>query len=130
MALVKALNFLLAFLHRLSTSILRLSLWSTHCVKSVWMLSYFWSVFSCIRTECRKIRTRNNPVFGHPSGSDSHSKYISYLPLINLNVDVIFRDWSSPYYYKTIWTKTVSVSVLDFTSLIVSSLVYGVLMSA
>ena len=25
--------------------------WSFHCVKSVQMRSYFWSVFSCIRTE-------------------------------------------------------------------------------
>ena len=29
-----------------------------HCVKSVQIRSYFWSVFSCIRT-------RNNSVFGH-----------------------------------------------------------------
>ena len=27
--------------------------------------NYFWSVFSCIRTEHRRIRTRNNSVFGH-----------------------------------------------------------------
>ena len=26
---------------------------------------FFWSVFSCIRTEYRKIRTRKNSVFGH-----------------------------------------------------------------
>ena len=36
-----------------------------HCVKSVQIQSYFWSVFSCIRTEYRKIRTINNSVFGH-----------------------------------------------------------------
>ena len=41
-----------------------------HCVKSVQRRSYFWSVFSCIRTEYRKIRTRNNSVFGHFSRSD------------------------------------------------------------
>ena len=29
------------------------------------MRSYFWSVFSRIQSECGKIRTRNNPVFGH-----------------------------------------------------------------
>ena len=39
------------------------------CVKSVQTQSYFWSVFSCIWTECRKIRTRNNSVFGHFSRS-------------------------------------------------------------
>ena len=33
------------------------------------MWSYFWSVFSCIRTEYRKIRTRNNSVFGQFSRS-------------------------------------------------------------
>ena len=27
-----------------------------HCVKSVQIRSFFWCVFSCIRTECRKIR--------------------------------------------------------------------------
>ena len=35
-----------------------------HCVKSVQIQSYFWSVFSCIRSEYRKIRTRNNSTFG------------------------------------------------------------------
>ena len=29
------------------------------------MPSYFWSVFSRIQSECGKIRTRNNPVFGY-----------------------------------------------------------------
>ena len=42
-----------------------------HCVKSVQIQSYFWSVFSCIRTEYRKIRTRNNSVFGHFSCSEN-----------------------------------------------------------
>ena len=53
-----------------------------HCVKIVWKRSYFWSVFSYIWTEYgdsrsnlriqseyRKIRTRNNSVFGHFSRS-------------------------------------------------------------
>ena len=57
-----------------------------HCVKSVQIQSYFWSVFSRIRTEYGeilrispysvqmpgeygKIRTRNNSVFGHFSCS-------------------------------------------------------------
>ena len=38
---------------------------SQHCVKSIQVRSYFWSVFSCIQSEYRKIRTRNNFVFGH-----------------------------------------------------------------
>ena len=56
-----------------------------HCVKSVQIRSYFWSLFSCIRTEYsvirysvslriqseyRKIRTRNNSVFGQFSRSE------------------------------------------------------------
>ena len=45
-------------------------IWAIHCVKSVQMRSHFWSVFSCIWTEYRKIRTRNNSVFGHFSRSD------------------------------------------------------------
>ena len=40
---------------------------SSHCVKSVQIRSYFWSVFSCIRTEYgdlrSRIRTRNNSAF-------------------------------------------------------------------
>ena len=35
----------------------------THCVKSVQIRSYFWSVFSCIQTW-------NNSIFGHFSRSD------------------------------------------------------------
>ena len=34
-----------------------------HCVKSVRIRSYFWSIFSCIRTEYRKIAAWNNSVF-------------------------------------------------------------------
>ena len=53
-----------------------------HCAKSVQIGSYFWSIFSRSRTEygeiflvriqseCGKIRTRNNSVFGHFSRSE------------------------------------------------------------
>ena len=34
------------------------------CVKSVQIRSFFWSVFSCIQSEYRKIPTRKNCVFG------------------------------------------------------------------
>ena len=34
-------------------------------MNSVQIRSYFWSVFSCIHSEYRKIQTRNNSVFGH-----------------------------------------------------------------
>ena len=41
-----------------------------HCAKCAQIRSFFLSVFSCIRTEYRKIRTRKNSVFGHFSRSD------------------------------------------------------------
>ena len=50
-----------------------------HCVKSVQIRSFFWSLFSCIHTEYgnlrsiqseyRELRTRKNSVFGHFSRS-------------------------------------------------------------
>ena len=43
---------------------------TTHCVKSVQIRSFFWSVFSYIRPEYRKIRTRKNSIFGHSLRSD------------------------------------------------------------
>ena len=46
-----------------------------HCVKSVQIRSFFWSVFSCIRTEYRKIRTRKNSVLGHFSRSITVKKF-------------------------------------------------------
>ena len=41
-----------------------------HCLKSVQIWSFFWSVFSDIRTEYREIRTRKNFVFGHFSRTE------------------------------------------------------------
>ena len=40
-----------------------------HCVKSVQSRSIFWSLFSCIQSEYRKIRIRKNSVFRHFSRS-------------------------------------------------------------
>ena len=54
-----------------------------HCAKSVQIGSYFWSVFFCIRIEYRKIRTRNNSVFGYFSRSeDLYNHYIFLLTKI------------------------------------------------
>ena len=47
------------------TNFIKTSRVAFHCVKSVQIRSYFWSVFSFIRTEYRKIWTRKNSVFGH-----------------------------------------------------------------
>ena len=38
---------------------------STYCMKSVQIRSFVWSVFSRIQSECGKIRTKKNSVFGH-----------------------------------------------------------------
>ena len=47
-----------------------------HCVKSVRIRSFFWSVFSCIQTEYRKIRTRKNSVFRYFSPSAIFTKKV------------------------------------------------------
>ena len=50
-----------------------------HCVKSVQIRSYFWSIISCICTEYTKIRTTNNSIFGHFSRSaEKKRKAISH----------------------------------------------------
>ena len=62
-----------------------------HCVKGVQIRSFFWSIFSRIRTEherhlvslriqyeCGKIRTRKNPVFGHISHSGRECAWFSH----------------------------------------------------
>ena len=48
---------------------LSFNFWIVHCVKSVQIRSFFWSVFFRIRTEYRKRRTRKNSPFGHFSRS-------------------------------------------------------------
>ena len=53
-------------------------IWPYHCVKSVQIRSYLWSVFYFIRTEYRKIRTRNNSVFGHFSRSVLLNNFITF----------------------------------------------------
>ena len=43
--------------------------WYSHCLEIVQIWRFLSSVFSCIRTEYRKIWTRNNAAFGHFSRS-------------------------------------------------------------
>ena len=52
-----------------------------HCVKSVLIRSYFCSLFSSIWTEYRKIRTRNNSLFGHFSRSASFRTFVKYIKI-------------------------------------------------
>ena len=56
-----------------------------HCVKSVQIRSNFWSIFSCIQTEYRKIRTRNYSAFGHFSRSVRYSKIIKFYDDLNIS---------------------------------------------
>ena len=60
-----------------------------HYVKSIQIRSYFWSTFSCIRTKYRKIRTRNNFVFGHLSCSELDQDEV-FLCLHNQRNGIIF----------------------------------------
>ena len=73
-----------------------------HCVKIVQIRSYFWSVFSCIQSEYRKIRIRNNSVFGNflrrvlyinvtdTTGSGPYFWVLSRIPWLNFFVN----SWS------------------------------------
>ena len=52
---------------------------ANHCVKSFQQRSFFWSVFSRIRTEYGEIwsiRTRKNSLFGHFSRSEFCCRYV------------------------------------------------------
>ena len=51
-----------------------------HCKKSIQIRTFYWSIFYRIRTECGKIRTRKNSVFGHFSCSD-----VSHLNLFSIS---------------------------------------------
>ena len=64
------------------------SLGMRHCVKSVQIRSFFWSIFSCIQSKYRKIQTRKNSVSGHFSGSER---------LIKVGHKSVFRTQSNIY---------------------------------
>ena len=73
---------------------------STHCVKSVQIRSFSWSVFSCIRTEYRKIRTRKNSVFEYFSCSDKITKLLEtpqkFIDIYNIIIDLSTRHGILP----------------------------------
>ena len=101
-----------------------------HWVKNVQILSYFWSVFSCIRTEYRKIRTRNNSAFGHFSRSDKYTimEKINATRLRNQTklkrikkLDTSYRQkfwvlWPKFYFWKGDW----ALSLPNFQILLIS----------
>ena len=66
------INFILIVRHKsnmLMLGVIFVIFCLLHCVKSVQIWSFFWSLFSCIQAEYRKIWTRKNTVFGHFSHS-------------------------------------------------------------
>ena len=93
-----------------------------HCVKSVQIRSFFWSIFSCIRTEYRKMRTRKNSIFGHFSRSVGFGQLqviFSQQPVISEICDARFEmEHSLPF-----WLKFVS-TVYILTSLFHSYIAY------
>ena len=94
---------------------------NSHCVKCVQIRSYFWSVFSCIRTEYRKIRTRNNSAFGHFSRSVfvlecfncSHALRMSiwyfHLPFAFNWDTTTHMKIMTPWYHKTIFSNNITM---------------------
>ena len=63
-----------------------------HCLKSVQIRSFFWSLFSCIRNEYWKIRTRQNSVFGHFSRSVKKYCYFFFIISLALVCNAISHD--------------------------------------
>ena len=66
-----------------------------HCVKSVLIRSYFWSLLSCIQFEYRKIRTRNNSIFGHFSRNDIVWYWRTYLICLRKRLQVLLKTQTS-----------------------------------
>ena len=64
-----------------------------HRVKSVEIRSFFWSVFSCIWTEYRKLRTREISVFRHFSRSDPF--FFSFFSTFKERFNDLTRVWES-----------------------------------
>ena len=58
-----------------------------HCVKSIQIRSFFWSLFPCIRTKYRKIRTRKTPYL-----DTFYELYASVNLFFNLDSNLYFRD--------------------------------------
>ena len=102
---------------------------AAHCLKSVQIQSFFWSVFSCIRTEYslyfpyseyssyslysrsiqsissiqseyRKIRTRKNSIFGHFSRIGKNLIRKSFL---NISAILVYSNTLTIFSSKKIW---------------------------
>ena len=67
-----------------------------HCVISVQIWNSFWSVFSCIQSEYRKMPTRKNPVFGHFSRRAEVKKEKSSSSLRNFDFTWVHFNINKP----------------------------------
>ena len=103
--------------------------YSPDLVKSVQIRIYFWSVFSCIPTEYRKIRIRNNSVFGHFSRNDGVGRRMNLMRFKgacssrvwenNLTKTCTFTSGSSATYTRfkgSLLTSEIKASLLKFFS--------------
>ena len=77
-----------------------------HCLKSVRIRSFSWSVFSCIQSKYRKIRTRKSSVFGHFSRSECNKltkwkEKISFSLQIRRRFFGIAFCWLEDVFFKT-----------------------------
>ena len=100
-----------------------------HYVKSVQIRSFFWSVFSCIRTEyglntdspcsveCGKIRTRKNSVFWHFSRSDIFLMSWYYSEKV-FSVEKLNLTWNKQTNLNKLYPLSLPKSVENFKPLI------------
>ena len=69
--------FMYLFIFYLQLTVCRYNpAYNQHCMKSVQIRSFFWSVFFCIQSKYRKMRTRKCSVFGQFSRSASTQIYL------------------------------------------------------
>ena len=71
----------------------RIKTFLSHCVKSVQIQSFFWSIFSRIRTtygenSVKNLRTRKKPAFGH------FSRSVSFNAFLISDQGEIYSQWS------------------------------------
>ena len=108
--------FMLEFFECVTTVISYVLSLLTHCVKSVQIRSFSWSVFSVslhIQSECRKIRTRKNTVFGQFSPSDIYAIWLVKTCIFLLFSTTIIQKLKESLRYKK-WSGVEGCNFLSF----------------
>ena len=106
-----------------------------HCVKSVQIRSYFWSVFSRnpieyfvslqIQSECGKIRTRNNSVFGHFSRSEGLLEFCCIRPLPekqSFTISFKYLSFQESFLISRQWS--ITIFIFNFEAYLTESNIY------